>query len=91
MAASGSASRPPPKDPNTGNPFGARRLFALGKEMNGAKYLRPTGEVIKVLIEDERKGTMRLPVRFGDRSSSETLPIYWSAHGITMVLLIGLT
>ena len=90
MAASGSASRPRTKDPKQGDMFSKRPLFALGKEVNGSKYLMLTGEMIKILVEDENKGVIKLPNRFGDKSNSETLPVYWSAHGIPMVLLMGL-
>ena len=65
-------------------------LFALGDETKGPAYLRRAGETLKVLIEDEERGTIKLPPRFGDEAPSDLLPAHWSAFGIPMVLLIGL-
>ena len=95
MAASGSGSRPhrqPPTSRNQGNTptFYKQPLFALGGEVKGTSYLGRAGETLKVLIEDEKRGTIKLPPRFGDNAPSDSLPARWSAFGIPMVMLIGL-
>ena len=95
MAASGSDSRPhrqPPSSRNLGsNPtFFKQPLFALANEVKGTAYLRRAGGTLKALIEDEKRGTIKLPPEFGDNAPSDSLPARWSSYGIPMVLLIGL-
>ena len=90
MAASGSDSRPhrqPPSSRNQGsNPtFFQQPLFALGNEGKGTAYLRRAGATLKALIEDEKRGTIKLPPKFGDKAPSDSLPAQWSSFGIPMV------
>ena len=70
--------------------FYKQALFALGSEVKGTAYLRRAGETLRVLIEDEKRGSFKLPPKFGDNAPSDSLPARWSAFGIPMVLLIGL-
>ena len=95
MAASGSDSRPhrqPPSSRTQGNTpkFCKQPLFALGNEGKGTAYLRRAGATLKALIEDEKKGTIKLPPKFGDKAPSDSLPAQWASFGIPLVLLIGL-
>ena len=94
MAASGSDSRPfrqPPSGRKQDNPtFYKQPLFALGNETKGTAYLRRAGATLKALIEDENRGTIVLPPKFGDRAPSDSLPFQWASFGIPLVLLIGL-
>ena len=94
MAASGSDSRPfrqPPSSRTQSNPtFYKQPLFALGNETKGTAYLRRAGATLKALIEDEKKGTIMLPPKFGDKAPSDSLPVQWASFGIPLVLLIGL-
>ena len=82
MAASGSHTRPQAggNDP---------QLFVLDEITNGIRYLKATGEIMKVLIEEETRGNITLPARFGDGASSPDLVERWASLGIPLVLLIG--
>ena len=68
MAASGSNTRLRPQAGGN-NP----QLFVLDDDTNGIRYLKATGEVMKVLIEEEARGNITLPARFGDGASSPGL------------------
>ena len=93
-AASGSDSRPfrqPPSSRSQNNPtFYKQPLFALANETKGTAYLRRAGATLKALIEDENRGTIVLPPKFGDKAPSDSLPFQWASFGIPLVLLIGL-
>lgn len=74
MAASGSGTRP-----QTG---GARhddrpKLFVRDDDT----YVKMTGEIMKSLIQDEQNGSITLPAKFGDVSTSVTLAESWIPFG----------
>ena len=84
-----SGHRQPPSSRNQeSNPtFYKQPLFALTNEVKGTAYLRRAGATLKALIEDEKRGTIKLPPKFGDTAPSDSLPARWSSFGIPMVLL----
>ena len=83
MAASGSHTRPQAGGDGP-------QLFVLDEIINGIRYLKATGEIMKVLIEEEKRGNIILPTRFGDGASSPDLVERWASLGIPLVLLIGI-
>ena len=83
MAASGSSNRPQTADDKAS-------MFLLGRETNGARYLKATGEIMRSLRTDEDQGRLTLPPRFGEGIAATSLVEGWSAYGIPIVVLTGL-
>ena len=83
MAASGSNTRP-----QTGGD--EPKIFALDDDTNGIRYLKTAGEIMNTLIEEEGRGNITLPTRFGDGVTSPSLVESWATLGIPLVLLLGI-
>ena len=77
-----------PSRPQTGGD--KPKLFALDDDSNGIRYLKTTGEIMNTLIEEEGKGNITLPTRFGDGVTSPSLVENWASFGIPLVLLLGI-
>ena len=83
MAASGSNTRPQTEGDRP-------KLFALDDDTNGIRYLKTTGEIMNTLIEEEGRGNITLPTRFGHGVTSPSLVESWAALGIPLVFLLGM-
>ncbi len=66
------------------------KLCALDDDTNGIRYLKTAGEIMNTLIEEEGKGNITLPTRFGDGVVSPSLVESWATFGIPLVLLLGI-
>ena len=66
------------------------KIFVLDDDTNGIRYLKTTGEIVNTLIEEEGRGNITLPARFGDGVTSPSLVENWAALGIPLVFLLGM-
>ena len=62
----------------------------MDDDSNGIRYLKTAGEIMNTLIEEEGKGNITLPTRFGDGVTSPSLVESWATFGIPLVLLLGI-